>query len=83
MKLQAENHRIDSISGSLRPARSASQPEPTAPGKRNHSVRVRTEATAVTETLNSFAMGTMIKRKMVKSKASSIQPNTPANQANH
>src|SRR6516162_11945805 len=83
MKLHAENHRIEIISGSLRPARSASQPEATAPTRRSHSVIVSTDATAVTDTPNSSAIGTMINRKTVKSKASSIQPNAPANQASH
>src|SRR6516165_4223063 len=31
MKLQTENHKIDSIRGSLRPTRSPSHPEPMAP----------------------------------------------------
>src|SRR6516162_9548510 len=60
MKLQAENHKTASISGGLRPIRSPSQPAPTAPGRRSHSVRVRTAATAVTETPNSLAIGTIM-----------------------
>src|SRR5271154_718416 len=83
MKLQIENDRIESISGTLRPARSPSQPDPTAPTRRSQSVTVSTDATAVTDTSNSSAIGTMMSKKMVKSKASSIQPNAPANQASH
>src|ERR1700738_3983955 len=41
MKLQIEYQKIEIISGSLRPTRSASQPEATAPTSRIHNVRVR------------------------------------------
>jgi hypothetical protein len=37
MKLQIEYHRIESIRGTLRPTRSASQPDATAPISRNQS----------------------------------------------
>ena len=43
MKLQIEYHRIEIISGILRPTRSASQPEATAPTRRSHSVIVNTD----------------------------------------
>jgi hypothetical protein len=74
---------MESISGVLRPIRSASQPAPTPPMKRSHNVTVITAATAVVETLNSFAIGTMTKRKMVKSNASNVQPRQPASHACH
>src|SRR5262245_35883629 len=83
MKLQTENQRIDSIRGAFRPMRSESQPEPIAPTRRSHTVKVSTAATAVTDTPNSSAIATMTNTKTVKSKASSIQPKKPANQANH
>src|SRR5215468_12366214 len=47
MKLQTEYHAIEIISGVLRPIRSASQPEATAPTSRIHNVRVKTIATSV------------------------------------
>src|SRR5580704_9417739 len=80
MKLQIENHRIEIISGSFRPTRSASQPEAVAPSRRSHNVTVNT---AVTATPNSCEIGTMISRKTVKSNASSVQPNQAAHQAIH
>src|SRR6516165_11322392 len=83
IKLQAENHAMESIRGVLRPIRSASQPEAVAPTKRNQSVKVSTDATAVTETPNSLAIDNMISKKMVKSKASSIQPSHAAIHASH
>src|SRR5580765_4119844 len=82
-KLQMEYHKIEIINGVLRPIRSASQPEATAPTRRIHNVMVKTTATAVSGTPNSLAIGTMISRKTVKSKASSVQPNQAAHQANH
>ena len=42
MKLQAEYQRIESMSGVLRPTRSASQPDAIAPARRNQSVNVIT-----------------------------------------
>src|SRR5882762_7498622 len=83
MKLQIEYHRIEIISGILRPTRSASQPEATAPTSRIHNVRARIQATPLTGTLNSSAIGFMISRKTVKSKASSVQPSQAAHQAYH
>src|ERR1700687_3400049 len=41
-RLHTEYHRIEIISGALRPMRSASQPEPTAPTSRSHRVMVNT-----------------------------------------
>src|SRR5499425_2120546 len=83
MKLQIEYQRIEIISGVLRPTRSASQPEATAPTNRIHKVSVKTIVTSVRGTSNSLAIGTMISRKMVKSKASKVQPSQAAHQAYH
>src|SRR5208282_3755456 len=83
MKLASEYHAIEIISGVLRPTRSASQPEATAPTRRIHNVMVYTIATAVSGTSNSFAIGAMINRNTVKSKASKVQPSQAATQAYH
>src|SRR6202048_4253077 len=83
MKLQAEYHAIEIISGVLRPTRSASQPEAVAPNNRIHNVKVKTAVTAVNGTLNSCEIGNMISRKIVKSKASRVQPSHAATQASH
>src|SRR5436190_1517267 len=83
MKLQIEYHRIEIISGILRPTRSASQPEATAPTRRIHKVSVKTIATSVVGTLNSSAIGLMIRRKTVKSNASRVQPSQAAHHAYH
>src|SRR3974390_559320 len=69
MKLQIEYQRMEIISGFLRPIRSDNQPEAVAPSNRTQSVMVKTAVTSVSETLNSLAIGTMIRRKMVKSNA--------------
>src|ERR1051325_8854043 len=45
MKLQIEYQKIEIISGVLRPMRSASQPDATAPTSRIHRVSVKTIAT--------------------------------------
>jgi hypothetical protein len=74
MKLQTEYQTIEIISGVLRPIRSASQPLAVAPRSRIHRVIVSTKATSGTGTLNSFAIGAMINRNAVKSKASRVQP---------
>ena len=74
---------IEIISGSLRPTRSATQPDATAPSSRIHKVMVKTAVTSVSGTLNSLAIGTMINRKTVKSNASSVQPSQAAIQAYH
>ena len=65
MKLQTENHRMESIRGPFRPMRSASQPDAIVPAKRNQIVSVSIAATAVTETSNSSATATMMNRKIV------------------
>src|SRR6516225_2471679 len=83
IKLQTEYHAIEIIRGVLRPSRSASQPEAVAPTKRIHNVNVNTAVTAVSGTLNSCEIGSMISRKIVKSKASRVQPSHAATQASH
>ena len=50
MKLQIEYHRIEIISGVLRPTRSASQPEAVAPNSRIHKVIANTTVTSVSGT---------------------------------
>jgi hypothetical protein len=82
-KLAAEYQMIDIISGSLRPTRSASQPEAMAPTSRSHKVTLSTKATSVSGTLNSLEIGTMISRNMVKSNASRVQPSQAAHHASH
>src|SRR5258708_27973147 len=72
MKLQMEYHRIEIISGVLRPTRSPSQPDAVAPTRRSHRVMVKTAATAASGTPNSWEIGSMISRKIVKSNASSV-----------
>src|SRR5207245_2430393 len=83
MKLQIEYHRIEIISGVLRPIRSASHPEPTAPTSRSHKVTLSKNATSVNGTPNSCEIGTMISRNIVKSNASKVQPSQEATQAYH
>src|SRR5215472_13665972 len=83
MKLQTEYQTIEIISGVLRPIRSASQPLAVAPTSRIHKVIVSTAATSGTGTSNSFAIGAMINRNAVKSKASRVQPSQAATQAYH
>src|SRR4029077_10435162 len=83
MKLHSENQAIEIISGFLRPIRSAIQPAAVAPTRRIHKVRVKTIATSVSGTLNSLAIGTMIRRNTVKSKKSSTHPSHAAPKAYH
>src|SRR6202022_4237903 len=83
MKLLREYQAIEIINGVLRPIRSASQPAPTAPTRRIHKVIVRTQAPAARGTSNSWAIGTMISRNTVKSKASRVHPSQAAHQAYH
>src|SRR6266481_8748140 len=83
MKLQIEYQKIEIISGSLRPTRSASQPDATAPTSRIHNVRARIHATSLTGTPNSSAIGFMISRNTVKSNASRVHPSHAAHQAYH
>src|SRR5579871_1181272 len=56
-RLQIEYHRIEIIRGALRPIRSASQPEPTAPTSRSHSVMVKSQLTSSSDTLKASAIG--------------------------
>src|SRR3954453_19095937 len=67
MKLQIEYHRIEIISGVLRPIRSARPPEPPAPPPPSHKVTLSKNATSVSGTPNSCEIGTMISRNIVKS----------------
>src|SRR6516165_12806920 len=83
MKLQSEYQAMEIISGVFRPIRSAIQPAAVAPTRRSHNVMVNTAVTAVKETSNSLAIGTMISRKIVKSNASSVQPSQAAIHAFH
>src|SRR5437762_10776319 len=83
MKLQIEYQKMEIISGVLRPIRSASQPETTAPSSRIHNVSARIHATSLTGTPNSSAIGFMISKKTVKSNASRVQPSHAAHQAYH
>ena len=82
-RLHTENHAIEIISGFFRPMRSASQPDAVAPTSRSQSVMVNTAVTAVSGTLNDWAMGNMSSRKIVKSNESSVHPNHAAIQACH
>src|SRR5437879_8881792 len=81
MKLHIEYQKIEIINGVLRPIRSASQPDATAPTSRIHKVSVKTIVTSVVGTWNSSAIGLMISRKTVKSNASSVQPSKPTHTA--
>src|SRR5262244_2254981 len=83
IKLHTEYQKIEIISGSLRPTRSASQPDATAPTRRIHKVKVKTMATSAVDTPNSSAIGLMISRNTVKSKASRVQPSQAAHHAYH
>src|SRR5215469_7309650 len=82
-RLQTENQAIEIISGFLRPIRSASQPDAVAPTSLIHNVSVKTTATSVSGTPKSLEIGTISNRKIVKSKASSVQPSHAPTQASH
>src|SRR5215469_15699144 len=82
-KFANEYQAIEIISGSFRPTRSANQPEAVAPTRRIHKVIVKTAVTSTSGTLKSLAIGAMISRKTVKSKASRTQPSQAAIQACH
>ena len=73
-RLQTENQRMEIISGARRPNRSASQPDAVAPPRRIISVTEKIAVTSISGTPNSCAIGAMIRRKTVKSNASSVQP---------
>src|ERR1700689_3675462 len=83
MKLQAEYHKMEIISGARRPNRSAIHPADTAPTKRIHMVSEPTSTTSARSALNSLAIGTSRNRKTVKSNASSVQPSHAAMKAYH
>ena len=82
-RLATEYQAIEIISGFLRPIRSASQPENVAPTSRIHSVSASTAVTSTSGTPNSFEIGNMSTRKIVKSKASRVQPSHAAIHACH
>src|ERR1700738_2191994 len=82
-KLQTEYQAIEIISGVLRPMRSASHPLAVAPRSRIQRVIVSTAATSGTGTSNSLAIGAMINKNAVKSKASRVQPAQAARYAYH
>src|ERR1700751_2174651 len=83
MKFATEYQRIEIINGILRPTPAASHPEATAPTSRSHKVIVNTKATSVIGTPNSWEIGTMINKKIVKSNASRVQPSHAAHHAIH
>jgi hypothetical protein len=83
MNWQSEYHAIEIMRGVRRPRRSAIHPAPQAPSRRIHRVSVTTMAAAASGTWNSCVMGTRSRRKIVKSKASRVQPSQPAIQASH
>ena len=76
--MQTEYQRMEIISGARRPRRSAIHPEMVAPNSRMTRVTEKIAVTSMSGTLNSCAIGAMISRKTVKSKASSVQPNQAA-----
>src|SRR5215467_3845491 len=82
-KLQTEYQRMEIISGARRPMRSAIHPAMVAPNRRMTRVMEKIAVTSMSGTLNSCAIGAMINRKTVKSKASSVQPNQAAIKAYH
>ena len=67
----------------IRSAPSASQPDLTAPSGLSPRVTDSTNATSVNGTWNSCEIGTMMRRNMVKSKESSVQPSHAAHQTSH
>src|SRR3954465_1198145 len=77
-KLQIEYQKMEIISGARRPSRSASQPDAVAPPRRMISVTEKIAVTSISGTPNSCDMGTMMRRKTVKSNASSVQPSHAA-----
>jgi hypothetical protein len=82
-RLATEYQAIEIISGFLRPIRSASQPEAMAPTSRIHSVIASTAVTSTSGTLKVCEIGSISNRKIVKSKASRVQPSHAAIQACH
>ena len=69
---------MEIISGARRPSRSASQPDAVAPPRRMISVTEKIAVTSISGTPNSWDIGTMMRRKTVKSKASSVHPSHAA-----
>ncbi len=77
-RLQMEYQRIEIINGARRPNRSANQPDAVAPPSRMISVTEKIAVTSSSGTPNSWEIGTMMRRKTVKSNASSVQPSQAA-----
>src|SRR6185312_8260441 len=77
-RLQIEYQRMEIISGARRPSRSASQPDAVAPPRRMIRVTEKIAVTSINGTPNSWEIGTMMRRKTVKSNASSVQPSHAA-----
>ena len=82
-RLATEYQAIEIISGFLRPIRSASEPDTIAPTNRIHSVIASTAVTSTSGTLKVCEIGSINKRKIVKTKASRVQPSHAAIQACH
>jgi len=82
-RLATEYQAIEIIRGFLRPIRSASQPDAVAPTNRIHSVIASTAVTSTSGTLKVREIGSINRRKIVKSKASRVQPSHAAIQACH
>src|SRR5579862_2723229 len=80
---KTENHSTDSISGSLRPYLSATDPEATPPTSRMMSVTVPSAPASARSTVKLFWMSMRMKVEMVKSNASTIHPRKTAQNARH
>src|SRR5262245_18928299 len=78
-----DNHRSDSISGSLRPQRSAIVPATTPPTRRITSVTVPSAPASTASTANVFWMSMRMNVRTVKSKPSNIHPRNVAANARH
>jgi len=78
-----ENQRMDSISGSLRPQRSAAVPASAPPTRRITSVTVPRIPARKLSTVKVFWMSIRTKVMMVKSNPSSTQPRNVAQNARH
>src|SRR5262245_54156868 len=79
----SENHAIDSMSGSLRPQRSAAAPASAPPSSRKSSVTVPSAPASAASTVKLFWMSIRMKVRIVKSKPSRTQPRNAAQNAFH
>ena len=82
-KAKIENHSTDSISGSLRPQRSAAVPAIVPPTSRIISVTVPSRPASARSTVKLCWMSMMMKARMLKSNESTIQPRKTAQNARH